>query len=132
MRFPTAMRMRFVLLAILLAAAAPSAALGVAAFRTPGSAALCGLSEGEGYPWLICWTPNDGYTLSMGPRTGVPARGTYDPKQRGYIEPVRILRFGKTWRSGVYACTSRRTGLTCTNARRHGWWLGRYRGVRRF
>lgn len=32
----------------------------------------------------------------------------------------------------VFRCVSRRTGLTCTNARGHGWWIGRYHGYRLF
>jgi hypothetical protein len=40
------------------------------------------------------------------------------------------------WRSppshGRFVCNSRSSGLTCQNARGHGWWLGRYVGYRVF
>jgi hypothetical protein len=41
--------------------------------------------------------------------------------------PVRYttLAYGKTWRHGAYTCTSRVTGLTCTNRARHGLFLSR-------
>lgn len=35
------------------------------------------------------------------------------------------LRYGKTWRRGAFACTSRRSGLTCENAAGHGFFLSR-------
>jgi uncharacterized protein DUF6636 len=38
-----------------------------------------------------------------------------------------ILRYGRTWRRGGFACTSRRTGLTCRNRARHGFVLARER-----
>jgi hypothetical protein len=107
-------------------------ALGVASFRTPGNAVLCGWSSGEGPAWLICWTPNDGYTISMRDY-GRPARGSYNARNIGWIETrAPILRFGRTMAWRPTSCTSRASGLTCTNGSGHGWWLGRFRGVRRF
>src|SRR5712691_6684983 len=50
-------------LAVVAAAASgvfAAAASAVAAFRTPGHAAYCAVSEGEPPSALICWTPNDG------------------------------------------------------------------------
>lgn len=35
------------------------------------------------------------------------------------------LRYGSTWRHGPFTCTSRITGLTCTNRRGHGFFLSR-------
>jgi hypothetical protein len=35
------------------------------------------------------------------------------------------LAYGKTWRYRGFTCTSRVTGLTCTNARGHGLFLSR-------
>lgn len=40
---------------------------------------------------------------------------------------ARVLRYGTTWRRGGFTCTSRSTGLTCRNARGHGWFLSRQR-----
>jgi hypothetical protein len=37
----------------------------------------------------------------------------------------RILAYGRTWRSHGFTCTSRVTGLTCTNGRGHGLVLSR-------
>ena len=41
-----------------------------------------------------------------------------------------VLRYGKTWKQGPFACTSRRTGLRCTNASGHGFVLTRARSHR--
>jgi hypothetical protein len=118
----------------LLAASAlgwPVSAWASAAFRTPARAAYCGATEGEGPIALICWTPNDGFTIGMGVH-GRP-EFSYDRRNRGYHESVRTLRFGQTWRMRAWwRCTSRRTGLTCVNRDGHGWWLGRFRGYRVF
>ena len=69
---------------------------------------------------------------------------------RGYVPSARVLRFGSRWayrcenpnrvttcgpsRPGatIYACTSRSSGLTCSNTRDHGFWIGRFRGYRLF
>lgn len=120
------------LLVFVIALAAPSIALGVSAFRTPKKAAYWGESEGEGAPHLICWTPNDGFTVSMSERGR--ANKQYVALNRGYFDPApgRVLRFGESWRSGVYRCKSARSGLTCSNAAGNGWWLGRFRGYRLF
>jgi len=36
-----------------------------------------------------------------------------------------VLAYGRTWRSHGFACTSRVTGLTCTNGHGHGIFLSR-------
>jgi hypothetical protein len=38
-----------------------------------------------------------------------------------------ILRYGRTWRRDGFACTSRRTGVTCRNRAGHGFVLARER-----
>jgi hypothetical protein len=38
-----------------------------------------------------------------------------------------ILAYGQTWRHNGFTCVSRRTGLTCTNLSRHGFFLSRAR-----
>jgi hypothetical protein len=38
---------------------------------------------------------------------------------------ARIVKYGSTLRVGPFACTSRTTGLTCSNASRHGFFLSR-------
>jgi hypothetical protein len=116
----------------LIALAVPSAAAASASFRTPGSAAYCGLTEGEGAPGLICWTPNDGFSIAMGRHGRVTH--DYNGLDKGYHEPTApVLAFGRAWSlPHWFRCVSRATGLTCTNDARHGWWLGRYKGMRTF
>ena len=36
-----------------------------------------------------------------------------------------VLAYGRTWRSHGFTCTSRVTGLTCTNGHGHGLFLSR-------
>ena len=110
-----------------------AAASAVAAFRTPGHAVYCGVSEGEPPFTLICWTPSDGFTVVMAEHGTATKR--YESKNIGFLDVVgRELRFGGHWhpRALGFWCTSRSTGLTCWNRAGHGWWLGRYRGYRLF
>ena len=111
-----------------------SSAFAISEFRTPKHAAYCGPTHGAAPPRMICWTPDDGFTVSMDKRGR--ARSRYVSDNRGFRDPItkRVLRFGKTWRNSVlgYRCVSRRTGLTCRNRDGHGWWLGRFRGYRLF
>jgi hypothetical protein len=69
---------------------------------------------------------------------------------RGYVPRARVLPLGSRWvyrcekpnirrtcgsdrsRATIYACVSRRTGLICVNSKRHGFWIGRFRGYRLF
>ena len=123
--------MRFLAVAVAaLAAAAPAYAL--ADFRTPGKAAYCGVSHGEPPHALICWTPNDGFTVTMTAR-GRPTK-RYVSANRGLYDFVgRVLGYGGRWSASPgFRCTSRRSGLTCVNRGGHGWWLGRFRGYRLF
>ncbi len=111
----------------LLAPASPAVAQEGAEFRTPGEAAYCNHYSGD----LICWTPNDGFTVSMTKR-GHPHK-SYRKDHRGYVDnSAPVLRFGKKRRLGSFVCKSRKSGLTCRNLRDHGWRLGRYVGYRLF
>jgi hypothetical protein len=103
----------------------------MAEFRTPNGAAYCGRDEYTGNR-LVCWTPNDGFTVRMTARG--TARQRYLRANRGFHDRYygRTLRFGRSVRLGAFMCRNRRSGLTCTNRRRHGWWLGRYVGYRLF
>jgi hypothetical protein len=38
-----------------------------------------------------------------------------------------VLKYGTTWRRGGFTCTSRSTGLRCTNRSRHGFFVSRAR-----
>src|SRR5690348_13170571 len=92
-----------------------------ATFATPGDAVYCNF-----YGPLYCWTPNDGFSVYMTSYGRVTKR--YARENRNYVDNFApVLRFGYRWRDGRgrFRCTSTRNGLTCRNARGHGWWLGR-------
>jgi hypothetical protein len=36
-----------------------------------------------------------------------------------------VLQYGQTWRRNGFVCTSKQTGLTCTNRNKKGWELSR-------
>jgi hypothetical protein len=113
-------------------------------FHTNEWAAQCVVPEWFESPrpfkTLVCWTPNDGFTVEM-TRYGRPSK-RYVGSNQGYRDRFfakRLLHYGQTWRFDLFGyepvnftCTSRSTGLTCTNLSGHGWWLGRYRGYRLF
>jgi len=111
-----------------------------AVFKTPQRAAYCDfqakgtLGEG-GAPIkasnLLCWTPNDGFFVTMD-RTGSARHAYGEEFFQGSTPPAATLPFGRGWRLGGFRCVSRSSGLTCTNASGHGWWLGRFRGYRMF
>jgi hypothetical protein len=56
-------------------------------------------------------------------RVGCVSDSVFDPS-------ARVLAYGTTWRRGGIACTSRRTGLRCTNASGHGLFMSRRRSFR--
>jgi hypothetical protein len=95
-------------------------------FKTPKGAVYC-VYEGS----IYCWTPNDGFTVQITYK-GYPTKAYYHSNKSEKPQDYRTLRYGKTFRVGKLRCTSRRTGLTCKNAKNHGWWLGRYVGYRLF
>ena len=111
-------------------------------FRTPSKAAYCdfvpqgGIVDGVATPRtddMFCWTPRDGFTVQMtvrGRPQEVAGRGSH--LEGAYAPVTRVLRFGQRWRRGGFSCVSRRSGLTCVNRARHGWWLGRFMGSRLF
>ena len=110
-------------------------------FRTRGRAAYCDyVPVGEtiegGVPNpradFYCWTPNDGFYVEMHTTGGV-RRGYGDQTKGAYPHPTdQVLRFGQRWSQPGFRCISRRSGLTCRNDVKHGWWLGRFRGYRVF
>jgi hypothetical protein len=66
-----------------------------------------------------------GFELSPARRGAVTCSGgiLYDPSTER--PEYSTLGYGKTWRHGPYTCTSRVTGLTCTNTNRHGLFISR-------
>jgi hypothetical protein len=157
-------------LLILIAAGAVSAfpsdagsSHSIASFYTPGKAAYCKFHVplepiGASYPPpLECWTPNDGFTVSM--TDGRVSKRYVSGNKWRFARSIRRLTFRQNWWSStvglvvddfgnsyddyregtgapkgiaIYRCSSRATGLTCRNRVGHGWWLGRYRGYRIF
>jgi len=113
-------------------------------FHTPSKNIYCGYTDypGQGGPSLRC-------DIRSGLRPPLPSKPPgcdtdwstsleLRPTGRGYVlcagdsifnPRARTLAYGTTWRGGGFACTSRTTGLTCTNKQRHGFFLawGRWR-----
>ena len=120
--------------------ARPVPALGVD-FHTPGRAAFCDYSpRGEPVEGNVpnprtdfyCWTPNDGFYVDMHASGHVFGHDYEDQLQGAYPPTDQVLGFGERWSQTGFGCVSRRSGLTCRNDARHGWWLGRFRGYRVF
>jgi hypothetical protein len=117
---------------------AAASASALSAFHTPGWAVECYVPYPHEIPLsmtkLVCVTPNDGFTISIGP-FGRSTK-TYSKKAIGYRDVFaahRLFRFGQYWAVRPYwGCSSKETGLTCWNKGGHGWWLGRFRGYRVF
>jgi hypothetical protein len=83
---------------------------------------LSGLRPRPRGPCELDWT---GYTFQ--------GRGQARPTCAGdtvYDARAPVLRYGKTWKPGPFTCTSRRTGLRCTNTTGHGFVLARARSHR--
>lgn len=105
-------------------------------WKTPQGAAYCAQITdyaNEGAYKLTCWTPNDGFTVSMY-GWGRPTKRYIRSNRGRHVRRTSfgVLRFGGSWRTEVFRCESQRTGLRCKNDDGHGWWLGRYRGYRLF
>lgn len=121
-----------------LAAATPagSTLADFAAFRTPSGNIGCVYSTGPTYLRCDirsrlrpkpprpsgCVDLEWGDSLSLG-RTG-KARITCHG-DTAILPGSRILGYGRTWTRGPFTCTSRTTGLTCSNAAGHGFFLSR-------
>jgi hypothetical protein len=127
-----------VAVAALTAGAAAAPVAGLETFRTPSRNIACGYLPGSGgaptflrcdvlsglrpeprRPCELDWT---GASMRPTGRATASCAGdtVYDPRSR-------ILDYGQTWRRGGFRCTSRTTGLTCTNRSGHGFFLSRQR-----
>jgi hypothetical protein len=116
-------------------------------FFTTGKVVYCTVGmdiTGDHYipPYLFCWEPANGFTVSMTAHGRVHRsyRSRYKRLYSPY--PRRALRFWQSWwtnRRGAegtgtgrgdlrFVCKSHPRGLTCTNMARHGFWLGRRAG----
>ena len=118
--------------------ATSAAASVVISFRTPSGNIGCVYSSGLGPgPSLRC-----DIRSGLSPRPGRPrgCQGEYGDSVsmnrtgRAHLvchgdtalEPsARVVAYGTSITVGPFRCTSRTTGLTCTNASGHGWFLSR-------
>jgi hypothetical protein len=133
--------MAVVLLCVVLAFASSAAAAGLVVFQTPskniGCAYLPAMSRGD-VPTLRCEIGSGLRPLPHHPHRCI--QGDFGQAvamtRRGRAAAIcisdtvrtpsaRVLRYGRTLRVGGFTCTSRRTGLRCTNAAGHGWLLSR-------
>lgn len=66
-----------------------------------------------------------GFELGARTRGRVVCSGgiLYSPDTQ--VPRYRTLPYGRTWRHGAFACTSRRTGVTCRNHSGHGLFVSR-------
>jgi hypothetical protein len=81
---------------------------------------------------FYCWTPNDGFYVDMHATGHVFGHDYEEQLQGAYPRTNHVLGFGQRWARPEFRCVSRRSGLTCRNDAKHGWWLGRFRGYRVF
>ncbi len=110
-------------------------------FHTPSKNIYCGYTNypGQGGPALRCDIRSGLRPLPPKPHgcdTDWSTSLELRPTSRGrvlcagdsiYNPHARTLAYGETWRGGGFSCTSRASGLTCTNAQRHGFFLSRRR-----
>jgi hypothetical protein len=138
MRFPFAVLT--VALAVGLVGAAVAPASVVQLFRTPSGNIGCAFSAGlpgAEKPTLRCDIRS---RLRPEPRAPKSCPLDYgdaiEVSQLGHptlvchgdtaIDPrAPVLAYGHSWRRGGISCTSRPTGLTCSNRSRHGFFLSR-------
>ena len=131
-----------VVVAAIAVLAAPGAGTGgtggIETFRTPSRNIACGffpssfgnptflrcdiLSGLKPEPRRTCEGDWTGASMRVTGRAGAVCAGdtVYDPRSR-------ILGYGKTWTRAGMRCTSRTTGLTCTNRSGRGFFLSRQR-----
>ena len=119
--------------ALAFAASAPAATVS---FRTPSKLVYCAYTTGPTF--LRCDTRyRTRFSGTKECREGDFGQGfgmTRTGRGRAlcisdsvFDERARVLRYGTSRRFGPFKCTSRTTGLTCRNARGHGWTLSRQR-----
>lgn len=122
---------------------APASSTVTTFFRTPsGNIGCVYMKEGSRADYLRCDVGSGlrplpprprgcefdwGIGFNMAPRG--PAKVTCGSDS--VLSPsTRVLRYGSTWRRGPFTCSSRRSGLRCTNASRRGFFLSRQRSYR--
>jgi hypothetical protein len=91
------------------------------------SAAQCRVDEGI----LVCWTPNDGYTLALDD-AGARRLRSAEPSNRGRDPESTEVILGERWERPGFSCRSTQQALTCENQQGRGFRLPRYRGLPTF
>ena len=117
----------------LLAVGATAAAARSTFFHTPSGQIYCVYHTGPtllrcdtGYRTRFsgkktCRHGDYGQAFGMSPQGRARALCVSDSTHAGR----RVLRYGMKRHFGPFTCTSRRTGLTCSNKSGHGWFLSR-------
>ena len=122
---------RLLVLAAFAAVAAVVPGLALGDFKQPGGGVYCSPSK-IGELDFQCWRAKTGLTLFMKP-TGRATFDTLRSNRKTYEDAAPPLRVGHKWSfRGSFFCSMARTGLTCKNRSRHGWFLGRTEGYRIF
>jgi hypothetical protein len=134
---------KLVALGALVAALAPVAAFArtatIISFRTPSKNIYCDYSSGLGSPaYLRCDIRSGLHHPTPGPHHCV--EGVYGQSlgmtKTGAAQVLcisdstinsqaRVLAYGQSWSFNGFRCVSRSSGLGCTNARGHGFFLSR-------
>ena len=111
---------------------APALARAYGDFKIPGGGVYCGLDSLAKPYKLLCWRAKTGFVISMSP-TGRAYETTSRHYKRFYEDSSPTLRVGHSRSYGnVFLCKMASDGLTCRNYRKHGWFIGRTRGWRKF
>jgi hypothetical protein len=138
------MRVAVVLAALLLAAPAAGAKTPLPGIRTPSGNISCFYVSGRP-SMLQCRIKQAAYAKKLTDYCGSPPIGvdwggfSLGPRRKGSVtctggvlyspDTQRLdfvtLPYGKTWRQGVFTCTSAVTGLTCRNRTGHGLFISR-------
>ena len=109
----------------------------IVAFKTPSGNIGCIYSDGPHYlrcdirsglkpaprhPAACREDYGDSLSMNATSRTRLVCHGDTALEPR-----ARVVAYGGSIRVGPFTCTSRTTGLTCTNRSGHGWFLSRER-----
>ena len=95
------------------------------AFRTAGNRVVCGTDERGDRLFLVCFQPESGATVRLGP-SGVPKSSLSDDNE-GVPAGARgapVIRKGQPIRVDSYRCVFVQGSVRCTNPRRHGFLIG--------
>jgi len=114
----------------LVAGVASARPASISAFRTPSGNIGCVYSPAEpGYAASLRCDIRSG----LRPKPARPKRCDLDYGDSFEVAKTGraiVVRYGKVWRRDGFACASRSTGLRCSNARGHGFFMSRSHSYR--